>query len=182
MTQDTPLTHPQLAPDAWPSELSELRGTFADRLNIYRTMAHHPALLKGWAPLRAHIVTDNALGPEFLEVCVLRTGHRLGSSYEWDNHVHRARNIGMEDARIFGIAGPLDQMADADAVVARAVDAIIDGAELDRSLQSELVALVGTHGMFDLIATVGFYTILGTIAKSFDVPLDPAIKSQPPQL
>lgn len=176
MTDSSNSSYPPLPSETWPAELSELRGSFAEQLNIYKTMAHHPALLQSWAALRAHIVTENALGPELQEVCILRTGYRLGSSYEWNHHVSRSRAIGMKDARIFSITGPFDQMAGPDAVIAKAVDRMIDTAELSTALQTELVALVGTKGMFDLIATVGFYKILGTIANSFDVPLDAGIE------
>ena len=44
-----------LMEDKWPGELDDMKSTFADKLNIYRTMAHHPSLLRAWANLREHI-------------------------------------------------------------------------------------------------------------------------------
>ena len=58
---------PVLAPltDAeWPPELADLRQGFAGNLNVYRVMAHNPALLRAWENLRGHIVTANALNPQ----------------------------------------------------------------------------------------------------------------------
>lgn len=67
-------------PDAdWPEEIADLRDGFAGALNVYRTMAHHPDLLRAWAPLRQHIVRDTALGLERSEVVILRAACRLGS-------------------------------------------------------------------------------------------------------
>ncbi len=74
---------PPLGDDQWPEPIEDLRSGFAGQLNVYRTMAHNPALLRAWAPLRQHLVKDSALGPQRSEVVILRTGHRLGSHYEW---------------------------------------------------------------------------------------------------
>lgn len=42
--------------DSWPSEISDMRNGFAGTLTSYRTVAHHPALLRAWAPLRQHVI------------------------------------------------------------------------------------------------------------------------------
>lgn len=161
-----------LADESWPERLAPFKDSFATRLNVYRVMAHHPELLAAWAPLRAHLVTAPALTPEQSEVVILRTGHRLGAAYEWAHHVHRARKLGMPDGRIHGIAGDPAAMDPADAVLARAVDELFDDRRLSAQSQQDLVDLVGTHGMFDVIATVGFYSVLGYIVQSFDTPID----------
>ncbi len=163
----------------WPEALADLKGGFATKLNVYRVMAHRPELLRAWAPLRDHVVVQTALGPELSEVAILRTGHHMGSSYEWDSHVHRARKLGMSDARIASLRGPLDAMAPEDAVIAGAVDAHLGpDHRLTSGQVAELVALVGQEGLFDLFATVGFYTVLAGMLKSLDVPLDPDIAAE----
>ena len=169
--------HP-LADADWPESLAPLKGGFATGLNVYRTMAHHPALLTAWAPLRAHVVTAPALTPDQSEVVILRTGHRLGAAYEWAHHVHRGRKIGMDDARIASIKGPVAAMAPADATLAQAVDDLFDARRLSPASQQALLDLVGTEGMFDVIATTGFYTVLGYIVESFDTPIDAAIAAE----
>lgn len=163
---------PRLAPltdDAWPEALADLRGGFAGGLNVYRTMAHHPALVRAWAPLRQHLVKDGALGPERSEIVILRVGVRLGSAYEWMHHVSRSRALGMSDDRIRSVLG---QGEGEDALLIRAVDAILDERRLPPALERELAAAVGTAGVFDLIATVGFYQVLGTILMTYEVPVD----------
>ena len=37
---------------------------------------------------------------------------------------------------------------------------------------------MGQEGLFDLFATVGFYTVLAGMLKSLDVPLDPDIAAE----
>lgn len=167
----------------WPDEIAEMREGFAGGLNVYRVMAHHPALLRAWAPLREHVVNGTALGPELSEVVILRTGHRLGSSYEWQQHIDRARKRGLDDARIASIAGPLSGMRPQDAQIAGAVDELMDKRALSEASIESITRDLGKTAVLDLIATVGFYSVLGYTLNSFDVPLDEdiaeALRAQP---
>lgn len=159
----------------WPDEIADLNEGFAGALNVYRTMAHHPGLVRAWAPLRQHLVKDSALGPVASEVVILRVGVRLKSSYEWAHHVSRSRGLGMSDARIRAVreAGYPE-----DALLIRAVDAVFDDHRIPADLERELAEVIGTAGIFDLIATVGFYQVLGTILMTYDVPVDTGIAAE----
>ncbi|MGB0661140.1 MAG: carboxymuconolactone decarboxylase family protein [Mangrovicoccus sp.] len=173
MTQDAkigPLDDAQ-----WPGEVEDLRSGFAGALNVYRTMANHPALLRAWAPLRQHVVKDTALGPENSEIVILRTGVRLGSAYEWAHHVSRARQLGMPEERIKAV---LAMPEGEDGLLVQAVDAIFEHHQLPADLEAELTRIFGQEAVFDLMATVGFYSVLGAILKTYDVPIDPAIKAE----
>ncbi|MCR8548987.1 carboxymuconolactone decarboxylase family protein [Salipiger sp. P9] len=172
------MTHPLPQPlsDAdWPEAALALRDGFAGKLNVYRVMAHHPALLAAWAPLRKHIVLDSALGLDRSEVVILRTAHRFGSAYEWAHHVSRARKLGFSDARIAALR---DMPEGEDGLIARAVDALIDQRRLPPELDAELAAALGREAVFDLIATVGFYSVLGYLLMSYDTPIDDAIAAE----
>ncbi|MCB1339785.1 MAG: carboxymuconolactone decarboxylase family protein [Pseudooceanicola sp.] len=169
---------PPLSDADWPEAARALRDGFAGGLNVYRVMAHHPALLNAWAPLRAHVVVDNVLGKQFSEVVILRTGVNLASSYEWNQHIVRARACGMSDARIASIRGATADMAADDATLATAVDDLFTTKRLTPPTRNALAALVGSQGVFDVIATVGFYSTLGYILNSFDTPLDDDIAMQ----
>ncbi|MBW6417601.1 carboxymuconolactone decarboxylase family protein [Celeribacter sp. PS-C1] len=176
MTRTAPDKTPEpiapLTDDVWPEEIAELRAGFAGALNVYRTMAHHPELLRAWAPLRQHLVKDSTLGAQNSEIVILRTGVRLGSSYEWAHHVSRARALGMGDDRIKAVlATPEGE----DALLVQAVDAIIDHQKLPPALERRLAEVFGQKAVFDIIATVGFYTVLGTILMTYEVPLDDRI-------
>ncbi|SNT68901.1 carboxymuconolactone decarboxylase family protein [Paracoccus seriniphilus] len=161
-----------LSDSDWPAEIAALNGGFAGKLNVYRTMAHHPGLLAAWAPLRQHVVRDRAMTDQQSEVVILRTGHNLGSAYEWAHHVTRGRAVGMDDARIAALAGPLEGIDEDDRVLAAAVDELFANARLGPDTQEAVTAAIGKAGMFDLMATVGFYSVLGFIVNSFDVPVD----------
>lgn len=162
----------------WPDEIGDLLPGFAGRLDVYRVMARHPRLLRAWQDLRQHVVIDSSLGAEFSEIVILRTGHRLGSPYEWGQHVSRSRKLGMSEGRITSIAGSIERMSEPDATLARAVDELLDEARLSDKTRRAILGLVGTEGMFDLMATVGFYSTLAFIANSTDLALDARIRAE----
>ncbi|WP_069300530.1 carboxymuconolactone decarboxylase family protein [Neptunicoccus sediminis] len=159
----------------WPEEITDLRDGFAGRLNVYRTMAHHPELLAAWAPLRQHVVKDSQLGAIRSEIVILRTGLRLGSGYEWAHHVSRARALGMTDARIAAVR---DMPEGEDGLIVRAVDALIDDKKLSPAQEAELAKAIGRKAVIDLIATVGFYSVLGYLLQTYDTPIDDDIAAE----
>ncbi len=164
--------------DHWPPEIDDMRGGFAGGLNVYRTMAHHPALLRAWSGLRDHVVVQTSLGRQLSEVAILRTGYRLGSSYEWDQHVARARKCGLSDTRIDSVRGAPSDMAPDDALVAGAVDELFTASRLAPETVAGLDRLVGKSGVLDLMATVGFYSTLGFLLNTFATPLDDDIAEE----
>jgi len=162
----------------WPEDVAAMREGFAGRLNVYRVMAHHPALLAAWASLRNHVVSADVLGKQISEVAILRTGHHMRSRYEWSHHVSRGRACGMSDARIASIAGATAQMSAEDATVAIAVDQLFALGRLEPDALEALAALVGVKGVFDVMATVGMYSTLGFIVNTFETPLDQDIERE----
>lgn len=167
-----------LTADDWPDALCDLEQEFAGRLNVYRTMAHHPALVRAWADLRQHVVLDTTLGRARSEVVILRAAVRMSSSYEWAHHVSRARTLGFTDARIMSLRGSLDGMDADDAIIAGAVDEVAGNARLSAETLQTLTALVGAHGVLDLFATVGFYATLAFIVNTYGTPLDDVIAAE----
>lgn len=166
---------PPLTDADWPDAIADMKNGFAGSLNVYRTMAHHPALLRAWAPLRQHIVADSALGPERSEVVILRTAHRLGSEYEWLHHVSRARALGFSDARIAALRGTPEGL---DGALVAAVDALVDDKRLAPAAEAALAAEIGREAVIDVIATVGFYTVLGCLLMTYETPLDEDVAAE----
>lgn len=171
----TGLPLPTLTDEQWPDEILDLREGFAGALNVYRVMAHHPALLRAWAPLRQHVVKETALGAERSEVAILRTAHRFGSDYEWGQHVSRARKLGFSDARIHALR---DMPEGEDGLIVCAVDALLDERKLSPQLEADLAAAIGRDAVLDLMATVGFYSVLGYLLMTYDTPLDADVAAE----
>ncbi|MFD2177941.1 carboxymuconolactone decarboxylase family protein [Veronia pacifica] len=167
-----------ISDEEWPAEIESLLPCFAGKLNVYRTMAHHPNLLTAWSNLREHIVVKNALGTQRSEVVILRAGVNLLSEYEWSHHVSRARICGMSDSRIASLKEDPSRMLEEDRILATAVDELFSDKKLSENTASQLFELVGKEGILDVIATVGFYSSLGYILNTFDVPIDEYIAKE----
>ena len=170
---------PPLEPDAWPESIASLRSGFAAQLNVYKVMAHHPALLSAWTALRQHVVIDSTLSKRHSEIVILRVGHRWGSVYEWGQHVVRGRQAGLSDADIDRVRHPPSEWpADtAETLLMQAVDALLDDGQLAAPLIARLQRHIGRTGVSDVMATVGMYTTLAFIVKTFSTPLEPDIRA-----
>ncbi len=162
----------------WPEEIADMCTGFAGQLNVYRLMAHHPALLRAWTGLREHIVRDTALGKVRAEMVILRLAHRLDCAYEWNQHLLRGLKVGLSRAQIASMRGPLSGMGAEEALMAEAVDALVDDAQLSAPLMARLEALLGRHGVLDLMATAGMYLTLGFILKSAPPPLEEGVAAE----
>lgn len=58
------------------------------------------------------------------------------------------------------------------------MDALLDHRKLTPKLVADLASAVGHEGVLDLIATVGFYSVLGYILMTYDTPLDAGIAAE----
>lgn len=176
---DSPLL-PPLTDAEWPDAVAHLLPGFAGRLNVYRVMAHNPALLAAWERLRNHVVLESALTPQQSEVVILRTGHRWAAPYEWAHHVVRGRATGLSDARIEAARHePASWDAGSeDAALMGAVDSLLDDGKLSTAQVADLQARIGTVAVLDVMATVGMYTTLAFLVQTFATPVEPEIAAQ----
>ncbi|MDP8984552.1 MAG: carboxymuconolactone decarboxylase family protein [Pseudomonadota bacterium] len=168
-----------LSPDVWPSSLDSMRAGFAGQLNVYKVMAHHPALLRAWASLRQHVVIDSSLTKRQSEIVILRAGHRWGAHYEWMHHVVRGRQAGLSDDEIAAVRADPSQWpeGEVETLLKQGVDYLLDDGQLPPGLIDQLRSCIGLTGIFDVMATVGMYSTLAFIVKSFHTPLEPEILS-----
>src|SRR4029450_5013658 len=79
-------------------------------LNLFRTVAHNPAILERFRTTGAYILNFGTLDPLDRELVIHRTTARCGCEYEWGVHaVAYARPLGLSDeqlrATVHGSAG-----------------------------------------------------------------------------
>lgn len=158
----------------WPAELEWLRGGFATQLNVYRAMAHHPALLAAWTNLRNHLTIGTTLPARWRELAILRIAGFIESRYEWLHHVERGRVAGLTESEITALANrdASSAFGDADNTLLRTTDALLDGHGLTAQQVKAASAHMSPQQLLDLMATVGMYITLGFILKTFRIPLE----------
>jgi len=177
------LSSPRIAPLAD----SESSGEAAEQLqraaqngrviNIFRTLAHHPKLMKRWTVFGNHILSKSTLDPRERELVILRIGWLCKSEYEWGQHVLIGLRSGLDDADIRRIQeGPdASGWAPFDAALLRATDELHRDAMISDATWKQLAERYDTQQLMDLVFTVGQYNLVSMALNSFGVQRDDGV-------
>lgn len=147
-------------------------------LNIFRTLARHPKLLKRWLVFGNHVLAKSSLGARERELAILRVGWICRAEYEWGQHVVIARASGLTEDEIRRIgAGPeAPGWSDLDRWILRGADELVRDHFLSDATWQGLSAQWSTEQLVDFVFTVGQYTLVSMALNSFGVQLDPGVE------
>ena len=155
----------------------ELRERFGDGpvLNIFRTLANHPKLMKRWLVFGNHILAKSSLPARERELVILRVGWLCRAEYEWAQHVEIARASGVSDEEIERVARGPDApgWSDLDRALLRAADELHGDAFLSDETWSALAQHYDTRQLMDLVFTVGQYNLVSMALNTLGVQLEP---------
>jgi len=170
---------PPLERDDWDADARAVMERFGDRepLNIFKTLGHHPELMRRWLVFANHILGKSTLPPREREILILRIGWLCQAGYEWGQHVLIGRDCGLDDAEIQRIkAGPdADGWSAADRCLLRAVDELRADAHIGDATWAELSRTWSTQQLMDLVFTVGQYNLVSMALNTFGVQPDPGL-------
>jgi alkylhydroperoxidase family enzyme len=143
-------------------------------LNLLGTLAQHPELAKAYHTFNGHLLFATTLSTRQRELVVLRVGWVRGAEYEWLQHAVLAGDVGISEAEVRRISvGPDAPGWDPlEAAMLRAVDELIDAAEISDATWQVLSEQLDAQQVLDLIFTVGAYDTLAMAFKSCRVQLD----------
>ena len=124
------LSKPRVDPlekDKWDEKTAEVMKPYIDQnnlINIFKTLAHHPDLLRRWRVFGAHVMSKSTLKGRDKEILILRIGFLCRADYEWGQHVAIAKRIGMTEEDFQGIKeGPgSKQFSDKEGLLIQAAD------------------------------------------------------------
>jgi 4-carboxymuconolactone decarboxylase len=175
---------PRLAPVTDPSpEVEELyvkggmRNAAGETLNIFGTLAHHPALARRWLVFAGHVLSKSTLTPRDRELLILRTGVRCNSQYEFSQHAIIARRSNITDAEIEATKGEIGAhpWSEFDAALLRAADELHDESCLSDATWATLRGAYSDEQLLDAIFAVGNYHIVSMVLNSCGVQLDEGV-------
>jgi len=158
-------------------ERGGLRAPDGSTLNIFATLANHPALLKRWLVFATHVLSKSTLSPRDRELAILRVGVRCRSRYEFAQHAVIARRSDISDEEIERVkAGPDDPAWSAhDAALLRAVDELHDDSRIGDRTWATLAETYSHEQLIDLVFAIGGYHLVSFALNSFGVELDAGI-------
>lgn len=140
-------------------------------LNIFRTLARHPKLLKRWLVFGAHVLAKNTIPPRERELAILRTAWRCRAEYEFGHHVGIASREGVRDDEIVAVTRDLDahDWSTADRDLLQAVDELHEDQCITDQTWSSLAVVWNEQQLLDLVFTVGQYTLVSMALNSCGV-------------
>ncbi|MEX0800853.1 MAG: carboxymuconolactone decarboxylase family protein [Dehalococcoidia bacterium] len=147
-------------------------------LNIYRTLARHPKLLKRWSVFGTHVLYKSTLPARERELLILRTGWLCRSEYEWGQHIIIARGCGIADEEIERVkAGPdAPGWSRDDSALLRAADELRDDAFIGDATWQALSERFDTRQLIDIVFTVGQYHVVSMALNTLGVQLDEGVE------
>jgi len=150
-------------------------------LNIFRTLANHPKLMKRWLVFGNHVLGRSTLAPRERELVILRIGWLCRSGYEWGQHVRIALGSGLSQGEIDRIPqGASDAgWSDLDGALLRATDELHADAFISNATWAALSTHLDTQQLMDLIFTVGQYNLVSMALNSLGVQPEPGLPELP---
>jgi len=150
-------------------------------LNIFRTLARHPKLLKRWLVFGNHVLGKSSLSARDREIAILRIGWLCQAEYEWGQHAEISRGIGMSDEEVRRVtAGPdAEGWTPVESSLIRAVDELHGDAMIGDETWAALAAHYETEQLIDLVFTVGQYNLVSMALNTLGVQLDEGVSGFP---
>ena len=153
------------------------------QLNIFRTMFHRPQTAKAISDLLLSLLLNAALDHRRRELVIMRIGWLTGCDYEWTQHWPLAQEMGgcapneLLAVRDWGAADCFDE---ADEAALAATDELLEAGDLCDESWSRCEAAIGRDASVDLVAAVGTWSLISTLARGLRVPLEEGVVSWPP--
>ncbi|WP_436792941.1 carboxymuconolactone decarboxylase family protein [Actinospongicola halichondriae] len=149
--------------------------------NIFRTLAHHPKLLKRWMVFGNHVLAKSTLPEREREIVILRIGWRCGAEYEFGQHTVIGERVGLTAEEIRALTGDVSahDWSDADRALVVAADELHDDQCISDETWSALRETWNTEQLLDIVFTAGQYTLVSMALNSLGVELDEGLPGFP---
>lgn len=150
-------------------------------LNIFRTLAHHPKLLKRWLVFGNHVLAKSTLPARERELVILRTGWRCGSQYEFGQHTSIGIQVGLSEHEIRSLTDDsvTQPWTPIDRTLIAAADELHDDQCISDKTWAALAETWTDQQILDLIFAVGQYTLVSMALNSCGVQLDDGVPGFP---
>ena len=160
--------------------LARLMGSAGDDhepLALFRTLAHHDALLERFRQVGSTLLSFGRVGPADRETVIHRTTARCGAAYEWGVHAAlfapatgrgedwlRATWSGAADDPAFG---------ERDALLVAFADELHDHGRCADATWAALRAVYADDQLVELVCLAGFYHLVSFACGAFAVEPEP---------
>lgn len=172
---------PALTPDQWDAPATELLSNMAIHgvdLNVFRTLANHPDLLRRWMVFTNHIMFKSTLAERTRQLLILRIAYLCGSEYQWGIHAKMARKAGVteNDLRAIQVGPAAPELDETDRILLQATDELYNDDFVSEETWGALSTRFDKRQLMDIVFTVGQYNLVSMMLNSFGVQLEPGLQ------
>jgi len=156
-------------------EIAESRGHI---VGPFRALLHLPELARRVSRLGAYVRFESGLDGALQELAILAVARHHDAQFEWTAHVPLALRAGVREAAIAVIR---DRRAPAgltedEATVWRFVHELLADKRVAGETYHATLSLLGRDGVFEITATVGYYSLLAAFMNAFEIEPAPGVE------
>ena len=175
---------PRVAPNETPSEEVEdvLRSAISrdgTPLNIFRTLSHHPKMMKRFNLFGGFILNKGLVPAREREIVILRVGWNAQAVYEFGQHTEIGLRCGLTAAEIDGLAGAEHAWSADDRLLIALADELCDDDCVTDATYAGLAERWNEAELMELVVTAGFYRLVSGYLNTFGVQLDDGVPGWP---
>jgi len=174
---------PMLSPDE-ARAAAERAGipVFLAKLNIFRVLLRRPRFAKGFSDAFGALLAADALDARLRELAIMRIAWQTGSNYEWTQHWAIAQQAGISEEELLGVqGGGTGSVGELERAVFSAVDVAVTGRAIPGEVLSILRGDLSDDAVLELVAAIASWTMVSTILRSLEIPLEDGLAGWPPQ-
>jgi 4-carboxymuconolactone decarboxylase len=116
---------------------------------------------------------ETSIPPPLRELAILCVAAKWRAQYEWWAHEKIARSEGLTSTVIASVkSGTIPAFTSPDeSIVYRFVQELLEQQQISDKLYAQAVNLLGETGVTELVALLGYYTLVSMLLNTFEVPL-----------
>ena len=165
--------------------MSSSAGPVSGVLNVFKTVAHNPRLLRAWMRMGTVLLAPGGitLSPRLREIAILRIAQQCGSEYEFAHHIPIAEAVGLSEEQISSLQD-FDEspfFSELDRAVIRYTDALAamsaEAADRARALKRWL----SDAELVELSFCVGHWGMVARVLVPLEIPVDETLEATLPQ-
>ncbi len=143
-------------------------------LNVFRMMSGAGASFAPFMQFISAYLNEGVLDPELRELVILRVGHLCGSAYEVHQHERVSRTLGMSEARIQTVKGPLPNglFSDAENAALAFTDEQVAKVKVSDATFDATKAHLSDPQMVELTIIVGTYLMVCRFLETLEIELE----------
>lgn len=135
-------------------------------LRPFQVLLQTPAIAQRTAELGAVIRFDSKMSDADRELVILATASAHGCSFEWDHHLPIALAAGVRAEAVEALESGTGEFEEREKILVEFVLQLCRASQVSDDAFAVAHELLGTEGVVELAATVGYYTMLGYVMSA----------------